>query len=231
MGPLEQMLTGPQEKEREQKKKMQLMLRNSRRLLGLINQLLELSKFDSGTMKLQAARQNIVPFLKGVLHSFDSLAVQKEVELIFKTEAEDIPLYYDPGKMEEVITNLLSNAVKFTPAGGRITLAVKVKKALSGMEEQEYLEVSVSDTGPGLPREEIAHIFDRFYQADSTYEHHRQGNHPTPPRGYRSDLSPGRNHGSPVCDSAAHGQGPSQTRRNRGINSCPEEISGAGPGC
>jgi signal transduction histidine kinase len=71
MGPLEQMLTGPPGKEREQKKKMRLMLRNSRRLLSLINQLLALSKFDSGTIKLQASRQNIVPFLNGIMHSFD----------------------------------------------------------------------------------------------------------------------------------------------------------------
>ena len=175
MGPLEQMLTGPLEKEREQKKKMRLMLRNSRRLLSLINQLLALSKFDSGTIKLQAFRQNVVPFLKGILHSFDSLAVQNEVELIFQTEAGDIPLYFDPEKLEEVISNLLSNAVKFTPAGGRISLAVKVKEGQSGTGEQDFLEVSVSDTGPGIPREELAHIFDRFYQADSTYEHHRQG--------------------------------------------------------
>jgi len=175
MGPLEQMLTGPQEKEREQKKKMQLMLRNSRRLLSLINQLLELSKFDSGTIKLQAYRQNVIPFLKGILHSFDSLAVQNELELLFQTESEDIPLYYDPEKLEEVISNLLSNAVKFTPAGGRITLAVKIREALSGTGEQDFLEISVSDTGPGIPREDLAHIFDRFYQADNTYEHHRQG--------------------------------------------------------
>jgi len=175
MGPLEQMLGGPLEKERDQKKKMRLMLRNSRRLLSLINQLLALSKFDSGTIKLQAYRQNVVPFLKGILQSFDSLAVQNEVELIFQTEAGDIPLYYDPEKLEEVISNLLSNAVKFTPAGGRISLAVKVKEGQSGAGEQGFLEVSVSDTGPGIPREELAHIFDRFYQADSTYEHHRQG--------------------------------------------------------
>jgi signal transduction histidine kinase/ligand-binding sensor domain-containing protein/CheY-like chemotaxis protein/AraC-like DNA-binding protein len=178
LGPLEQMLSGPQEKEQEQKKKMRLMLRNSRRLLGLINQLLELSKFDSGTMKLQTVRQDIVPFLKGVLHSFDSLAVQKEVELIFQTETEYISLYYDPEKMEEVISNLVSNAVKFTPAGGRITMSVEVREAQpakEGKEEQEILEVSVSDTGPGIPREALEHIFDRFYQADSTYELHRQG--------------------------------------------------------
>jgi len=178
LGPLELMLTTPQEKESEQKKKMRLMLRNSRRLLDLINQLLELSKFDSGAMKLQVARQNIVPFLKGVFHSFDSLAVQRELELEFQVETEDISLYYDPGKMEEVISNLLSNALKFTPPGGRISLAVEVREAqagIEGMEKQDILEVSVSDTGPGIPREALGHIFDRFYQADSTYEHHRQG--------------------------------------------------------
>jgi len=178
MGPLEQMLTAPQEEGKEQKKKMRLMLRNSQRLLDLINQLLELSRFDSGTMKLQAARQDIVPFLKGVFHSFDSLAVQREMELIFQTGAEDISLYYDPVRLEEVIFNLVSNAIKFTPAGGRITLAVEVREALpgkDGMEGQDFLEVSVSDTGPGIPQEELAHIFDRFYQADSTYAYHRQG--------------------------------------------------------
>jgi ligand-binding sensor domain-containing protein/signal transduction histidine kinase/DNA-binding response OmpR family regulator len=156
LGPLEQMLTGPQEKEIEQKKKIKLMMRNSRRLLGMINQLLDLSKFDSGTMKLQVLRQDIVPFLKGVFHSFD----------------------YDPLKMEEVIANLLSNAVKFTPAGGRITLSVEVRKVQPSeewMETQDILEISVSDTGPGIPPQEVAHIFDRFYQADSTYEYHRQG--------------------------------------------------------
>ena len=175
LGPLEQMLTGPREGEKEQKKKMQLMLRNSWRLLGLINQLLELSKFDSGAVKLQAVRQNIVPFLKGVLHSFDSLALQKEMQLEFQTQAGDITLYYDPVRMEEVFANLLSNALKFTPAGGKITMGVQVKKDLSGIEAQDFLEVLVSDTGPGIPREELAHIFDRFYQADSTYEYHRQG--------------------------------------------------------
>ncbi len=175
MGPLEQMLSGDQEGEQEQKKKMRLMLRNSQRLLNLINQLLELSKFDSGKMELQAVRQNILPFLKGIFHSFDILAEQNEIELTFHTEAEDITLYFDPEKLEEVICNLLLNAVKFTPAGGRITVAVRVNEALPGTEEEDSLEISVSDTGPGIPRQQLAHIFDRFYQADTTYECLRKG--------------------------------------------------------
>jgi signal transduction histidine kinase/CheY-like chemotaxis protein len=171
MGPLEKMLSTCRQK--EQGRDLKLMLRNSQRLLGLINQLLELSKFDSGKMKLQAWRQDIVPFLKGMLHAFDSLALQNDQALTFHSETGEIFLYFDPGKLEEVISNLLSNAVKFTPAGGKITLAVRVKK--NPAKEEDFLEISVCDTGPGIPREQLAHIFDRFYQADSTYEHHHKG--------------------------------------------------------
>jgi signal transduction histidine kinase len=81
MGPLEHMLSGTRDK--EQQKSLNLMLRNSQRLLGLINQLLELSKFESGKMKLQACRQNIIPFLKGIVTSFDSLTEKNELMAIF----------------------------------------------------------------------------------------------------------------------------------------------------
>ncbi|NIM16535.1 MAG: hypothetical protein GTO45_31365, partial [Candidatus Aminicenantes bacterium] len=114
LGPLEQMLSTCDDK--EQKKKLNLMLRNSQRLLGLINQLLDLSKFESGKVKLQAGWLNIIPFLKGIAASFEPLAVQKEVDLTFSTEEEHITLYFDPEKLEEVLFNLLSNAVKFPPA-------------------------------------------------------------------------------------------------------------------
>jgi signal transduction histidine kinase/DNA-binding response OmpR family regulator len=171
MGPLEKMLSSC--RRNEQARDLRLMLRNSRRLLGLINQLLELSKFDSGKIKLQAIRQDIVPFLKGILHAFDSLAVQNDQTLEFRAGAAEIILYFDPARLEEMIANLLANAVKFTPAGGEITLAVKVNK--HGPEQGNTLEISVRDTGPGIPEHQLAHIFDRFYQADGTYEHHRKG--------------------------------------------------------
>jgi signal transduction histidine kinase len=65
-------------------------------------------------MKLQAARQNIIPFLKGLVGSFESLVAQKPLDLTFQTGEENISLYYDPEKLEKVIGNLISNAVKFT---------------------------------------------------------------------------------------------------------------------
>jgi signal transduction histidine kinase/DNA-binding response OmpR family regulator len=167
MGPVEQMLSGSLEKDR--KERLNLVLRNSHRLLTLINQLLDLSRFDGGKMKLTAARQNIVPFLKGILASFELVASQKKIDLIFSVhqDEEDITLYFDAEKLEEVIGNLLSNALKFTPGGGEITVALKEIAAKTGGENvpPDFLDISVRDTGIGISKEQLAHIFDRFYQA------------------------------------------------------------------
>jgi signal transduction histidine kinase/DNA-binding response OmpR family regulator/ligand-binding sensor domain-containing protein len=175
MGPLEQMLSGDIENETAQKKKLALMLRNSHRLLDLINQLLELSKFESGKVILQAGRQNIIPFLKGCVASFDSVANKNELDLTFHAEEENITLYFDPGKLEKVIFNLLSNAVKFTPTGGNITLKAAKNPAKAANFTSGFVEISVCDTGPGIPGEQLVHIFNRFFQLDSTYEHYQKG--------------------------------------------------------
>ncbi|UCH96157.1 MAG: response regulator [Candidatus Aminicenantes bacterium] len=170
-GPLEQMLSSPQEDEGEQKKKMRLMLRNSRRLLSLINQLLDLSKFESGKMKLQACQQNIVSFLKGIVESFDSLAAQNELDLKFHSQEKDITLYFDAEKIEKAVCNLLINAIKFTPPGGKITVTLHVKKDMP----PGFLEISVCDSGIGIPVAQLEHIFDRFYQAQGLKEHAHKG--------------------------------------------------------
>jgi signal transduction histidine kinase/DNA-binding response OmpR family regulator len=165
MGPLEQMLSGNRDK--KENRQLGLMLRNSRRLLTLINQLLDLSRFDSGKMKLQAAPQNIIAFLKGIVASFGVLAQQNQLELKFEAREDDITLYFDAGKMEQVITNLLINAVKFTPAKGKIVIAVTREP---GEEEHSahLLKISIEDTGVGIPKEQLPYVFDRFYQAEGS---------------------------------------------------------------
>ncbi|MGD2086280.1 MAG: response regulator [Candidatus Aminicenantes bacterium] len=168
--PLEQMLSGSRDK--EQKKILNVMLRNSQRLLTLINQLLDLSRFDSGKMKLQAACQNIVPFLKSTLESFRMLALQNQLELGFHCEQPDIFIYFDTQKMEEVMYNLLINAIKFTPAGGKITVSVSPDQQDPGQPE---VKISVRDTGIGIPKEQFDYIFDRFYQAEGLKEEAYKG--------------------------------------------------------
>ena len=174
MGPMEQMLSDSQDK--RQKKKLGMMLRNSQRLLTLINQLLDLSRFDSGKMKLQADCLDIVPFLKGIFSSFQLAAQKNQLELDFHSEKERITLYFDAHKMEEVMYNLLINAFKFTLPGGKITVSVSIdKREQQGQQDHppkgrsltDFVKISVSDTGIGIPKEQLAHIFDRFYQAKS----------------------------------------------------------------
>jgi len=188
MGPLEQMIAACRDNEQEEKRKLNMMLRNAQRLLRLINQLLELSKLDSGKMKLQAVKTDIITFLKGIIDSFGVLAHQNQLDLVLEAEgAEEIFLYLDPRKMEDIMTNLLVNAFKFTPAGGKITVVVEQKlfwggewgdfleKSPPGYQRQGYIEISVCDTGPGIPEGDLPYIFDRFYQAESTYEFHQKG--------------------------------------------------------
>ncbi|MGD2085108.1 MAG: ATP-binding protein [Candidatus Aminicenantes bacterium] len=175
MGPLEQMLSDDIDNERKRKKELTMMLRNSQRLLSLINQLLELSKFESGKVKLQASRQNIIPFLKGTVASFDPVANKNELDLTFHAEEQNITLYFDVEKLEEVIFNLLSNAVKFTPAGGKITIIVQKKSKKEANFPSGWLEISICDTGPGIPKGQLAHVFQRFYQLENIYEHHQKG--------------------------------------------------------
>jgi signal transduction histidine kinase/DNA-binding NarL/FixJ family response regulator/ligand-binding sensor domain-containing protein len=173
MGPLKKMIAACSDKETEKKRQLTLMLRNAQRLLRLINQLLELSRLDSGKMKLQPVKIDVVSFVKGITDSFRFLVQQKEMDLVFQVEREnetkegEILLYIDPRKMEDIMSNLLINAIKFTPAGGEIRVTVK--------EVEKFVEISVSDTGPGIPADQLAHVFDRFYQADATYEHYQKG--------------------------------------------------------
>ncbi len=165
MGPTEQMLA--ESTVAKQQENLDMILRNSKRLLRLINQLLDLSRFDSGKMKLQTAYRNIVPFLKGVSSSFHLMAVQKKLNLQFQTTQEEISLYFDFEKLEEVFTNLLINAIKFTPEGGTITVSVSRPPSQDSNTSQQFAQISVKDTGIGISADQLSRIFDRFYQVEN----------------------------------------------------------------
>ena len=167
--------------------------RNAKRLHGLVNQLLDLSKLESGNMALQTSPIYIIPLLKGLVLSFASFAERKRITLKFNSEDEEIVTYIDKEKIEKIVTNLLSNAFKFTPQSGQIIVSVQkptpksppeegtFNKAISprwrGMEGvgNEVVEIKVSDTGIGIPKERIDKIFDRFYQVDSSHTREQEG--------------------------------------------------------
>ena len=155
--------------ETKEKGKLQVANRNARRLLTLINQLLDLSKLEAGSMELKAEQHNLISFLKSVFFSFESLAESKKISLKFVSEFANIPLRYDADKMEKIICNLISNAFKFTSENGEIILSVDIIPS--------SVEIKLKDTGIGIPSDSLPHIFNRFYQVDgsSTREHEGTG--------------------------------------------------------
>lgn len=149
----------------------EMMFRNAKRLQTLINQLLDLSKLESGQMKLFLSEGNVVQFVKVIVASFESLAQSKNI--IFQSQLSKTPYvcFYDPDKLEIILNNLLSNAFKFTPEGGQVDLVLGLDKK----NKEEYLTFTISDTGKGIPETAIPQIFDRFFQADASSSREFEG--------------------------------------------------------
>ena len=116
LGPVKRMRDASQDQ--QTRDDLGVVHRNAVRLLELVNQLLDLSRLESGAMKLRAAPENIVPLLKGLLQSFCSYAERKKISMAFASSSEDIIVYVDREKLQKIVTNILSNAFKFTPEGG-----------------------------------------------------------------------------------------------------------------
>jgi signal transduction histidine kinase len=129
-------------------------------LARLVKQLLDVSRFEAGGGKLEVRRVELSPFLDELERAFQVLALQREIRFVVR-RGEGIPneVLWDPDRMNEVLGNLLSNAFKFTPRGGEVELSIE---AIDGS-----VQLDVRDTGAGIPAEQVAHVFDKFFQADN----------------------------------------------------------------
>ncbi|MFK7921807.1 MAG: tetratricopeptide repeat protein [Bacteroidia bacterium] len=142
------------------KNRLEMIGRNGHRLLDLVTQVLDVAKIEAGGMELELSRQNAIPFLKHILYSFEYMAEEKEIDLLFESDLREVDTAFDSKKMERVIFNLLSNAMKFTPTRGTIKMSVQ--------QHAKNLKIEIADSGIGIKSSQVAHIFDRFYQADSS---------------------------------------------------------------
>lgn len=147
--------------------KLNRINQSSNRLRRLINNLIDISKFDSGFIECKCKNENIVYVVEDIVHEVVDYAKEKNIELIFDTEEEEIISFIDKEKIERVILNLLSNAIKFTNENGKIEVYMK--------SDNNFIYISIKDNGIGISKEKIDHIFQRFYQVDNLLSRGSEG--------------------------------------------------------
>jgi len=143
--------------------------RNIDRLVNLINDLLDISRIESGKMEFDHAAMDIGDCIENAMSTSRPLADAKSISLSMNIAPGLPPVYADVSRIEQVMINLVGNAIKFTPENGTVTVEVHKSRGMSDMPEgvKGLLDISVADNGVGIPEEGIAHIFDKFYQVKS----------------------------------------------------------------
>lgn len=149
------------------KSKLSLVLKNARRLLLLVNQLMDLQKNQSGSLDLQLVYTDLNAFLLEIYYTFKQIAESKQIDFQYQAPDGEMMACFDPSLLEKAVFNLLSNAFKFTSSGESIRMTL----LLSEDTEKKQFVIQVADTGKGIPESARTHIFDPFYQvSDSAHD-------------------------------------------------------------
>ncbi len=171
LAPVEKMLdeaTDPR-----QRAQLGLVHRNARRLLNMVNQLLDFRKMEFQDLKVARSLGEIIGFIRETSYAFTDLSEKKGIHFCFETTVDEFYTRFDRDKLEKILFNLLSNAHKFTPENGRVTVSVSLKDVEVNPENADVLPeadktlvVSVEDSGIGIPADKLDRIFERFFQDD-----------------------------------------------------------------
>jgi signal transduction histidine kinase/DNA-binding response OmpR family regulator/ligand-binding sensor domain-containing protein len=153
---------------------MEMIRRNSLRLLNLVNQLLDISRIDAGKMKITLAESDLLKSLRILVYEYLSTAENRKIKFIIDISEESYVALFDRDKIEKIVSNLLSNAFKFTPAHGTVLCSVKIKNP-DNNGSPPLLEIMVQDTGVGISKENLDKIFDRFYRVEGQWEKDGRG--------------------------------------------------------
>ncbi|GEL11101.1 Two component regulator propeller [Flavobacterium glycines] len=176
LNPVEKILSHFNDTE-EVKKSALIIQKSSKRLLYLVDQLLDLRKMDMGKSRLELSNMDIVAFARDTFSLFEDLAKKKQIRFVFKSALKEYYGQFDPDKIEKMLANLLSNAIKFTDNGGIITLSLsevqlsekKYKKLFfSPTTQVKGIQIQISDTGIGFKKKQLKEVFQRFFHADSS---------------------------------------------------------------
>lgn len=167
LGPADQLLNSPDEQSKDQQQKnLTTISRNSKKLLNMVNELLDLGKLEAGKLTLKLTPVALARFIKVTYQGFSSAAEYKKIQYRLDCDiTDDIFVQLDEDKFEKICNNLISNAIKFTPASGSITVSARIAG--------KQIEFMVANTGTGIHPDDMPHIFDRYYQGrrqEDSYE-------------------------------------------------------------
>jgi signal transduction histidine kinase len=144
--------------EAQRRRQAEIIVRSGRRMQSLIDDLLDLARIEAGALVVRPSLEELVPILEEAREVFEDQAERKGIEIVVSGGDGELEARVDRDRILQALANLLDNAVRFTPEGGRVDLGVA--------DGGDDLEVTVSDTGPGIAPEMVGHLFDRFSQGD-----------------------------------------------------------------
>ncbi|OGU76011.1 MAG: hypothetical protein A2W11_06340 [Ignavibacteria bacterium RBG_16_35_7] len=190
LGPAKQL--SEQLKDEAAKTKADLIHRSAKNLNRLVDELLDISKIEVGEMKLKACPLNLVKIVKESALSFSSLAERRKITFNINSTVDELIVYVDRNKVDKILSNVLSNAFKFTPEGGCVDVGIHIHpEFISGSQSvsansvnikipkqvrnYNLVEISIRDTGIGIPENLLDKIFDRFYQVDGSHTREHEG--------------------------------------------------------
>lgn len=170
LGPVRTLLKENQLTEK-QNRLLQMANQSGKQLNQLVNEILDLQKLEMGKMELNQKPTGLPAFISRYVAQFESLAQRQQIDFSFETNlADDLVASIDPEKCRQILYNLLSNAFKFTPAEGRVKLTLNIGGTAPLPIHQfanspiHRLQITVSNTGPGIHPDDLPHVFDRFFQ-------------------------------------------------------------------
>lgn len=174
LGPVEQL--EQKETDNTKKQKLQTVKKSAVTLLKLINQILDLSKIETGKAQLKFEKDDLVSFIKGITMSFISIAERKNITLNFINDIDYVYTSFDKDAIEKIFYNLLSNAIKFTSAGGSIEVKISVNtKSETKSTELNLCNITVKDTGIGISETDLPKVFNKFFTVEKLSRSAEQG--------------------------------------------------------